>query len=499
MKTSRLFLLSVVVVALVGLTSWWGGRPPSRDTSTVNDPVPAAGTADRLSSTWYCAAGAAGVDPLPTHIVFLSNPSDQAISVRLTAFGADGQVGSNVVEAPPLGVAPIDVNTLFSATGLSVMAESESGTLAVEHRLGTPTSSDSTACATTSSGAWFFPAQTTLRGTSAQITLFNPFSADAGVDITASVADGVRAPSQWAGIVVPAGTSRVIDLGQYVQTRDLFSVAVKMRTGRVVAETAQVLDIPASDDGTVQQRGIRLQVGVPEARDQWTFASGFTGPGVSERLVVYNPNRRSSSVVVQVTPYGAAEMPPEPFELEVPGNRFAVIDLSAESRIPAEGFHSIELESDDAVPVVVGRVISLTGPAGTPSAPAIGARPSETLGTTIGTGTPVDATRWLLPSVPVGPGQQPMVFVHNPGTGIVTVTVRALVGTAAPVVVANGVEVAPGDSAWIALNPAEVAALQSVADVAYEVVATDPVSVERTLTFVTENDVTVGLAVPVTP
>lgn len=499
MRTSRLLLLTVIVVALVGLTSWWGGRPASGDSTATNDPIPSVGTEDTLSSTWYCAAGSAGIDPPPAHVLFLSNPSARAISVRLTAYGADGQVGSNLVDAAPAGVTTVDVNTLFNATGLSVMAESETGTLGVEHRLGTTSMVDSTACATTSSGAWFFPSQTTLRDTSAQITLFNPFSADAGVDITAAVTDGMRSPSQWAGIVVPAGTSRVIDLGQYIQTRDLFSVAVKMRTGRVVAETSQVLNIPADEKtGTLEQRGLRLQVGVPEARRDWTFATGFTGPGVSERLVVYNPNRRSSSVVVQVTPYGAAEMPPEPFQLEVPGNRFAVIDLGAESRIPAEGFHSIEIESDEDAPVVVSRVLQLMGPPTAPSNPAIGVRPSETLGTSVGTGTPVDAERWLLPAVLMGPGQEPMAFVHNPGTGIVTVRVEALMN-AAPVEVASGVEVAPGDSAWIALNPAQVAALQEPGNVSFQVVASAPVSVERTITYSAANDVTVGLALPVIP
>jgi hypothetical protein len=454
--------------------------------------VPAVGAAGTLSSTWYCAAGSAGTEAAPDHVVSLSNPSDEEIPVRLTAFNADGQVGTTVVDAVASDVTDADVNALFGATDLSVMVESESGTLAVEHRLRIPTGADSVACSTTSSAAWFFPSQSSVLGASAKLVLFNPFSADAGVDITAPVSDGMRSPSEWAGIVVRAGTSRVIDLGQYVQRRDQFAVSVKLRSGQVVAETAQSFAIGAEGD-VPATRGVQLQLGIPEAFSEWTFATGFTGQGTRERLVVYNPNRDASSVVVQVTPFSAAEMPPEPFELDVPGNRFATIDLSAESRVPGEGYHAIKVESDEDAPVVVGRVIQLSGPQAAPSDPAFGPRPPLTLGTTIGTGSPVTADRWLLPSVPTGGDQQPVVFVHNPGTGIATVTVRALAGEDAPIVIASDVEIAPGDSGWISLSVPDVAAAQ---DRTFEVTANAPVVVERTLTFVGVDDLTVGLALP---
>jgi len=499
MRTSRLALLTIVVVALVGLTSWWAGHPAERGDLSVDDAVPTVGTPETLSSTWYCAAGSAGLDPAPAHAVYLSNPSDEAVTARLTAYGAQGLVGASVVEAGARAATPVNVNALFNATDLSIMVESESGTLAVEHGLAGPTVADSVACSTTSSGAWFFPAQTSLTGSRPLLVLFNPFSADAGVDITAAIADGVRSPSEWAGIVVPAGSSRVVDLSQFVQLRDPFSLSVRMRTGRVVAETSQVIDINADEAaGVAQQRGLRLQVGVPEARPSWTFAAGFTGPGVLERLVVYNPNREPASVVVQVTPYGGAAMPPEPFELEVPGSRFASIDLNAETRIPPEGFHSIQVEADDGTPIVVGRVLQLSGPPTAPADPALGVRPNETLGSAIGTGSPTAAPRWLLPAVITGPDQQPMAFVHNPGTGIQTVTVRALQGDAPPIDVVVDKEIAPGDSGWIALTPAELPALQGATTLTYEVVASAPVVVERTITFVAENDLSVGLAVPFT-
>ena len=494
MKTSRLVLVTGIVVALVGLTSWWGGRPAVTPSGSGSTPIPAIGSPDTLSSTWYCAAGSAGVGPAPAHAILLGNTSDEAVSVRLTAFNADGALPSKVVEAVRSDVTAVDVNSLFGATDLSVMAESASGTLAVAHRLGSPGAADDVPCGTSSSDAWFFPSQSTVTGASATLVLFNPFSADAGVDITAALPDSVRSPVELAGIVVPAGTSRVIDLGVAAVRRDQFAVSVKMRSGRVVAETSQTYAIEAdAKAGTPARRGLRLQLGVPEASSEWTFATGFTGPGVGEKVIVYNPNRATAKVVVQVTPFGAVALPPEPFELDVPANRIAVIDMSAETRIPAEGFHAIAVESDADVPVVVARTIELSGAPTAPADPAVGVRPDETFGTAIGTGTPVLATRWLLPGVLTGPEQQPMVFVHNPGSGIATVTVRALAGDREPREIAVDVEVDPGDSRWISLV---IDAAGGAENQLFEIVASDPVAVESTMTFTAENDLSVGLGVP---
>ncbi|MEX0767584.1 MAG: DUF5719 family protein, partial [Microthrixaceae bacterium] len=428
------------------------------------------------------------------HQLFFANPSAKVIAVRVTAFNSAGSVGQpKVIAAPAQQVTVLDVNTVFGASELSVMAEFDSGALSVEHQIVTPTSADTVPCSTTSSERWFFPAQTSLLGSSARLVLFNPFSADAGVDITAAVVDGLRSPKEWAGIVVPAGTSRVIDLGEFVQRRDQFAVAVRLRNGSMIAESAQSFDIAASGD-TPPQRGLRLQLGVPEARPGWTFAAGFKGPGVKQELVVYNPGRKVANVIVQVTPYGGAVDPPEPFELTVPAKRFLVLDLSAESRIPDTGFFAIRIETAAKTPVVVARTTQLFGPPVLDADPTVGTRPNETLGAAIGTATPIYSRQWTLPAVQTGPEQQPMVFVHNPTDGILTVTVRAQAVEDNPIEIATDQEVAAGDSIFVSLSNPQLA---GGSPFRVEVIASDSVAVEQLLTFPAQNDLSFGSAVAV--
>lgn len=496
MSSWRALLLAGLVVVIVALTwSHDGTSAPSAE-GLESTPVPAAGAPGSLSSTWFCAAGAAATPEPPRHDLVLFNPDGQDAVARLTAFGAEGPVGEEQVELVAPGPTVVDVGERFGATGLSVMVESDAGELVVEHRLVSPAGADQVPCATSSSDRWFFPSQATIRGASAQLHLFNPFSSDAGVDLTITDSDGVRVPRQWQGLVVPAGTTEVIDLGTRevggAQVRDQFAVTVSLRKGRVIAETAQTLDVAADEaTGRPPSRGLRLQLGVPAAATTWSFAQGFTGSGVDERLVVFNPGEAPAEVVVQVTPYGASELPPEPFELDVPARRTSVLDLSAEARIPGVGFHAITVQSSNGVPVVVGRVVSISAQRGdTPE--GVIPRPALTRGTAIGTATPVAARLWAVTGMLVGPGRNSQVAVHNPGTGIAVVTVTVLGGERDGTVLADAVEVEPGDSVLVRAASAELGSGTVTAVVESE----SPVVVERTIAFANQDDLAMSSAVP---
>lgn len=491
MSSIRLLVLGVVAVAVTALALSFDGSPGATSAGLEAPPVPAAGAPDAVSSTWFCAAGGAATTPAPAHQLFLMDPAGEDTVAKLTAYNAGGVVGEQTVEVPAPGPTRVDVNEVFGAEGLSVVVESGAGELVVEHRLLAQQAADQVSCATSSSDRWYFPSQATVRGATAQLHLFNPFPEDASVDISAAIEDGLLEPPEWQGLIVPAGTARVVDLGVAVQRRDQFAVSVESRNGQVVAETSQTLATAAEGDRPAT-RGLRLQLGVPRPAAVWSFAEGFTGAGVRERLVLHNPGDEPAAAVVQVTPYGAAELPPEPFELDVPARRYVVLDLSAETRIPGEGLHAILVETDDSTPIVAGRVIEVTGPRTDPSVAEITQRPPVTLGTTIGTGTPVAASLWAVTGLLVGGAQESLVTVHNPSASIVVVSATVIGGGGDGLVLADAVEVAPGDSLPIPTRGADV----GDTEITVLVEAGDPVVVERTVTFVGQDDLSVGTAVP---
>lgn len=475
--------LALVVIALIGLAASWDGTSAPTPAALGGSPVPAVHSDGELGSTWYCAAGTAPVEA--GHVVFLSNPTGRPVTARLTGFTSAGATPTRQVEVPAGGPSVVDVGTAVGDPTASVLVESPGVLLSVDHQLVAGEGADRDACATSTSGEWSFPVLTSTADAGVRLTLFNPFPGDAGVDVSIGLDTGSRVPSALTGIVIPGRTSKVIDLGAVASRREQFTARVRSRSGQVVAEVVQTFD------GSKGPRGLQIAAGIPSRHRSWVFAGGFTGAGVTERLVVQNAGEAPAHALVQVTPYGAAKSPPEPLQIDVGAGRYVVLDLSAESRIPGVGYHSIRLEADR--PVVVARTTAITGPPDAPGDPSIVARPALDSGVAVSTGTPVAAGSWVVPSIDAGQDPAPVVLVHNPGSGIAVVTLTAAAGgSSVPVEHATGVEVAPGDSLAVPLgSPRPEAGEETVT-----VRSTEPVVVERLTTYPTQRDLAFDLAVP---
>lgn len=484
MTRLRLLFVTVIVLALVGLTSAFSGTSAPTPASLDRSPVPAVRADGDLGSTWYCAAGTASVPTQGSLIV--SNPTDRPVTARLTGFTATGPSPTKVVQVPAKAPLVIDVGPTFGDPTASVIVESTSTMLSVDHQLVADGGADRDACVTSTSDQWSFPTSTTTADAGVRLTLFNPFPGDAGVDISIGLDTGTRVPSSLTGLVVPAGTVKVVDLGTAASRRDQFTATVHTRSGRVVAEIVQTFD------GSKGPKGLRMAAGVPAPAKRWAIAGGFTGAGVSEHLVVQNPGTSPVHALVQVTPYGGAQQAPEPLQIDVESGRFVVVDLSAESRIPGVGYHSIEVEADH--PVVVARTIAISGPADAVPDPSIVGRPALAGGLAISTGTPVLARDWMVPSIDAGQDPDPVVVVHNPGDGIAVVTLEALTGAAVvPIPSATKAEIAPGDSMAFPVGPIGA----TPAEASIRISSTEPVAVERVTTYPVQPDLAFDPAVPV--
>jgi hypothetical protein len=429
-RVGRWFASVVVLVAVGALLWWWPDPTPVREVAAPRPPVPVA--VDSVGGTWFCAARDLGVEAL-VHTVLVTSVSSEALDVRAEAFGEQGSAGATTIEVAPRATVSLDVQDLGGAAS-SVMLES-SGPVVVEHRLAHPEGADEAPCATLSSDDWYFPVVATTRDATARLTLFNPFASDAAVDIEVAFDVGVRVPTALSGIVVPAGTSKVIELGEAVQRRDQFSATVLTRSGRVVAELAQSFD---DADASLSVSGVRLEGGSRVTAGRWSFAGGFADGSAVEQLVVLNPQDEEVEVIVQIVPYGGIDTMPEPFTLKVPARRYGLIDLSAESRVSQVGYHAIEVEASDGREVVAARVLNVSSAAEAADTPL---RSLISRGTSGSIGSVVAAPRW----VAGGFGGDPTgsaVLVHNPGTGIAVAEVTASGAGGESV----RVEVPPGDS-----------------------------------------------------
>lgn len=477
-------VVAVALVASVAAIVWMSpGHSEVTPSRVLRAPMSASVGAD--GGSWYCAALDVGAgDAVVKHSVLLSAPGDSAANVRLDGFSQDKRTGSTEVTVEPGSTMVFDVKTEFGAAALSVMAESDAP-LVVEHRFAYDGGADQAPCSTFSSDKWYFPVVVTTRDSTARLNLFNPFPGDASVNIEAALETGVRAPEELSGIVVPAGSTRVINLEEHLERHEQFSMTVETRSGGVVAELAQSFDGSNKD---LPITGLRLVPGSRSAAARWSFAGGFADPSARERLVIMNPQEDEVGAVAQLVPFGGVDLMPEPFEMAAPARRYAAVDLDADSRVSPVGYHAIDTETGSGARVVAGRALNITDGSDAEGVPAM--RAAATGGTTASPGVSVAASDWLVGGLARSEAIDGTVWVHNAGGRAVTVAVVATFDGAQGKEV--NYELPRGDSVAV-----DLAALGSIeGPFAAEVHADGPVVVERLLVFPKVSDISIQSAVP---
>lgn len=491
MSRGRLVLVAAVVLAIVGLVNLGGGERVPHPDPRSDVTADRVGEQDDLSSTWFCVAGTAPGDPAPSHRLYVSNAGDDEAEARISVYGNDGPGDQKVVIVDPLRTLVVDIDAEFGAHGLSAMVESPSGSVGVSHYVASSENADTTPCQRNSSPVAYFPSQTTLLGTTAHLVVLNPFPTDASVDLVAAVADGIRAPTEWTGMVVPAGTSRTIDLSEQVQRRDQFSLSMRVRSGRAFAETVQTYS-GVTVEPAERVQGLRLSAPVDDPRPSWTFAGGFTDPGATEVVVVQNPTENTVEVSVQVVPNGSVDMAPEPFGLSVPAGRYAMLDLSAEGRVPDVGFHSIVVESTDGSPIIATRRVSLSAEVEEDDDRPASQRPALGRGVASSNGVAGAARKWWATNIAVGGSNTPLMWIRNPGDGAVEVSITGTTRTGEVLEVADGETIPGSDSVTVPLGGVS----GKPTPVMYLIEASGPVVVEQLVTYDGIPDMSIAPAFP---
>lgn len=389
-----------VVVALAGLA---GAAllldPRTTPVAVEADVVTAAALSPLItpeeagSSTWFCAGGSALGNGPADQTVTIANPTDTAVAGVLQVFVE----GKDVVRVP-VAVGPHDqsqttLSSVAKGEWAAALVELDHGGAVVTHEVRGVGGWDSDRCSSQASTRWYFPwGQTSPQDASSlRLALFNPFPAEAVVDITFDTDDGFRAPEALQGFLVPARRLVSVDVTGIVPVRQRISTTVSARSGRLVVDRLQTL---TGTDGTVT---LDVTPGAPAPSTSWYFADGRVDASTFERIAVYNPSEETAEVEVTVDrPRTTQELGIEPFELQIPPQSYGEVILNDEGRVPKPLRHTTTVRSLNRVPVVAERV-QLSGSvvaaaavaedetAGAKAPPAV---PSGTAAPTTATSTP---------------------------------------------------------------------------------------------------------------
>ena len=419
----RVAIVAVLLGVLVaGGIADRAARPPATSLRTDATLMPTAAPPDATSSTWYCAGATATAGSPASGTVVVANPRPRPANGTVTVVTSEGGTRTAPVQVGPLSVTTLSLAQLGPGAFAGAVVDLDAGQVVAELAATGSRNDDVTPCASAASDRWYFADGSTARDASLWLSLFNPFPDDAIADLSFSTDQGRASPADFEGIVIPARSLVVKNVGDHVRRREAVSTEVTVRRGRVVAAQTQTRTIP-------NRAGLSMLLGSPSLGGEWYFPGGLVANGVVERYAVANPGPEEAKILVEVhLDEGAAE----PFELSVPPHDRLDLVLNDESRIPKGVGHSATIRSLNGVPFVATRVVEATS-----SDPWSGR--ADTMG------APRTARAWAFAAGGATGDLQEVVVVQNVGPVPARVSFTGLAaGTALAIDGLQGLTIEPG-------------------------------------------------------
>ena len=410
-----------------------------------------------VSTTWFCggtpALGASENGEYGGEIV-LSNPTDSPSSSNVSIFTIDRDPIVVTVDVDPRSHVVVDLDAIVTAPFVSAMVEVDRPEVVVEQVSRHPAGDAVTACTTTTSSEWYVADGFTASGSDLRLLVTNPYPTAAIVDVEVSTTAGPRTPGELQGYVVPPNSLRILNL-EDAGFRDEPVVAVSLiaTTGRVVVAKDQHY-LGAG------RLGHLTTLASPAMDDEWWFADGAVGSGVTERLVIFNPTDTDVQADVVVLGVPGLEAAYDSTSLTVPSREVVSFDVAGVPGL-VDGSHALLVTTWSGPALVVERVV--TRPVGQ----------SVVSSTVLGAQGEALANEWFA-SITSTDGTRPSLVVFNASAESVTVDVSSIgPGGLEPVASLTGLTLDANERQEIVLG--------DVAGRPIVVVASDVVVVERLL------------------
>jgi hypothetical protein len=326
--------LIVVLAALVGLVV------AGRDTEARPAPVfsapagswmPSVTDIGALTGSWFCpGVPATGEDGVGGAVV-VSNRASDLLEGRFAVLSPQGVATEQAFTVAPWSQSTIDVDAFVTAAFASVVVEIDGGQGFVEQVATHPAGESVAPCADDTSSEWHLADGFTAGGSTETLVLTNPYDDLVLADLTFSTEAGFSEPNAFKGFSVPPKSVKVISIAELGnQDEPIIAASVTTRSGRLVVGRAQHFT-------GAGRLGYDMSLAAPALREQWWFADGERGEGITETFSIYNPTDND----VSVTPFFLGL--PSEFE----GGGFAQIVVPARQVVVFKPFEGADDDSAD--------------------------------------------------------------------------------------------------------------------------------------------------------
>lgn len=351
---AAVLVLAVGIGAFVLSESRPSERPPTFSDRSRQSTPRLERRDDLISASWFCGGVPAIGDTESGEYggdVIVTNPTEVPASGHVTILATEGAPVEVPFDVEARSQTVIDLNAVVTANFVSAVVDVDAAEVSVEQRAIHPAGDAVAPCANATSSEWYVADGFSAEGSDFRLLVSNPYLTPAIVDIGISTAAGPRTPTELQGFVVPPRSLRVINMEES-GFRDEPVVAVS-----VVATTGQIVVAKDQHFFGGGRLGHVTLLASPSLSDEWWFADGETGEGITERLVMFNPTEsdvEADVVVLGLDPTGAIV---DPTTLTVPSREVVVFDTAGIAGLDP-GRHGLLVSTLSADSLVVERVIS---------------------------------------------------------------------------------------------------------------------------------------------
>ncbi|HEX3946401.1 MAG TPA: DUF5719 family protein, partial [Acidimicrobiales bacterium] len=322
-------LLVVAVLVGAGLIDRAVTAPSVAPPSPV---VPAqAAPVDAQSSSWFCTGGSGTAGGIGNATLYLVNSGPTPVAGTVTVTNADGAVAARPVTVPARGQLTVVPSTIEQGTWLASRVDLDGGGVSVSELVSGADGWAQAPCSSITSASWYFASGATTDGDTLYVSLYNPTSTSAVVDLAFVTPKGITEPQPFEGVVVAPGQLKVAGVAGYVQDQASVATIVSARSGRVVATE---LEDHAVDGIT----GLSLRLGAPAAATRWYVPRTVDVTTGASGVTVLNPAKVPQRVTVHVELKSGSVAP---FSEVLPADGTWGLATSQAPRIPANTTYAV--------------------------------------------------------------------------------------------------------------------------------------------------------------
>ena len=349
-RRSPVPLLVVLVVALAGVgaisaVSSSANSPDAPNAFTISAPIE--------STAFYCtglsnASGGVG------GVVRMVNTTSSARALTIEVGSNTGQIRQIQREIGAYGVMSINPAAVVSGESFGVgVTITGGGVFASEV---TDSSTAVAPCDSHGVTQWFGAGFNTTVGSKAYISLYNPSSTAAVLNISTDSPAGYSAPARFQGLAIGAHAQAEINLGTQIVNSQNVGVHVDVLRGALVINGVQL-------SGSL----VSFNPGMTDVVNDAVFPLVTTVSGARAQIRVANPGSTPATVTFSVS-LASFSIPPQ--TLTVGAYSSAAETITPNSAIPAHGYAVVHMRSTAPVYAALatgaGSDIALSSP-GTPT------------------------------------------------------------------------------------------------------------------------------------